>query len=164
MHDELEFELMEFIKKTEQRFCAVSWEDVLSGYGIQRIHRFFHVRDASCQACITTYGHALDPDEIFRMCNSNEECRKTYELYIKLYARCAKNFALESLALGGIYITGGIAAKNLDMFKQESFMREFTSCGKQHKLLQDVPIYVIADYNISLFGAAAFMLRDKTCM
>ncbi len=163
-YNDLEFELVDFIKKIKQDLCPVSWEDVLSGYGIQRMHQFFHVKDGACQICLKAHEHKLNPDEIFRMCHSNKECQKTYELYTKFYARCAKNFALESLALGGIYITGGIAAKNLALFKQKSFMHEFIGCGKQRMLLQDIPIYVITDYNISLYGAAAFMLLDKACL
>ena len=44
----------------EGRICNVSWEDVLSGYGIQRIHRFFHKRSGG-----KGDDNGPHPDEIF---------------------------------------------------------------------------------------------------
>ncbi len=155
---QLELDLVTFIMQHEGRICNVSWEDVLSGYGIQRIHRFFHKRSG---------GKGDDsgphPDEIFNARNRDEDCRKTFELYTTFYARCAKNLALDALALGGVYIAGGIAAKNLPMFELPAFMNEFVNCGKQQELLAQVPIWVITDYNVSLYGAVAYMLLEGMC-
>jgi len=153
-----ELDLVIFIKKTEQKTCNVSWEDVLSGHGIQRIYRFFCYK--SSVACNTNGPH---PDEIFKNRDKDKNCHHTFVLYTIFYARCAKNFALDALALGGIYIAGGIAAKNLPLFLEPSFMKEFVNCGKQQELLRQVPIYVIADYNVSMHGTAAYMLLENMC-
>ena len=106
----------------------------------------------------------LFPDKIFSARNLDQYAKKTYNLYTSLYARCIKNFALDTLAVGGIYIAGGIAAKNIELFEQERFTKEFVNCGKQMELLQEIPIHVITDYNVSLYGAAQFMLLEKTCL
>ena len=78
-------------------------------------------------------------------------------MYARFYARCARSFVLDVLALNGIYIAGGIASKNIELFLNPIFLQEFMQCGRQEELLRDVPIFVVADYNVSLFGAAAFM-------
>ncbi len=156
---QLELDLVTFIMQHEGRICNVSWEDVLSGYGIQRIHRFFKQRSGGGKGG----DNGPHPDEIFNARNRDEDCRKTFELYTTFYARCAKNLALDALALGGVYIAGGIAAKNLPMFELPAFMNEFVNCGKQQKLLAQVPIWVITDYNVSLYGAAAYMLLEGVC-
>ena len=57
------------------------------------------------------------------------------------------------LALNGIYIAGGIAAKNLAVFKDQVFMDEFLACNRQIDLLKNIPIKIILDYNVSLYGA-----------
>lgn len=158
--NELEFDLIRFIQETEQRTCTVSWEDVLSGDGIKRLYHFFRSRAGED---IRTIGDGPHPDEIFKQCNGNQRCFETFQLYTTFYARCAKNFALDALALGGFYIAGGIAAKNLPLFKEEAFMKEFINCGKQEALLAQVPIFVITDYNVSLYGAALFLIFDGTC-
>lgn len=158
---ELEFEFARFIQKAEGMSCNVSWEDVLSGYGIQRMYRFFHSKAAANE-------HDHDerephPDEIFESRNDNHHSAQTFELYTKLYARCAKNFALDALSLGGIYIAGGIAAHNVHLFEQPVFMEQFVNCGKQAHLLKEVPLFVITDYNVSLYGAAYYLLIEDVC-
>ncbi len=158
---EREMKLAEFIKRAEGFTCNISWEDLLSGEGIRRIYQFFH----------TTANHGMHaaeealphPDEIFKSRNDNKHSWDTFEMYTIIYARCAKDFALDALALGGIYIAGGIAANNLPMFELPCFMHEFTNCGKQAHLLKDVPIYVITDYNVSLYGAAHYLLLEEVC-
>jgi glucokinase len=49
------------------------------------------------------------------------------------------------------------------MFKQKEFMDEFINCCKQKELLANTPIYVITNYNISLYGAAEFMILEGLC-
>lgn len=162
----LELELIKYIQHTEGFGCNISWEDVLSGNGIKRIYNFFkdrdiHARDISVSGVLPY--NSPHPDEIFESRFQDEHSYNTFELYTKFYARCAKNFALDSLALGGIYIAGGIAAKNLQLFQLKAFMQEFVNCGKQGYLLKDIPIYVITDYNVSLYGAAQYMLLEGMC-
>lgn len=161
-HDALEFEIIDFIRETEKKTC-VSWEDVLSGSGIQRIHHFFCKQTNAEHINKSFVDNGLNPDMIFKSRTLDVPCAKTYELYAKIYARCAKNFALDALALGGIYIAGGIAANNLPLFEQPGFAQEFLLCDKQLELLKRIPIYVITDYNVSLYGAAAFMSKDGVC-
>lgn len=157
----IEIDLIEFIKKSEGWGCNVSWEDVLSGYGIQRIYQFFHSRaNGGNHAEKNRLPH---PDEIFSARNKDQHSKDTFQMYTRFYARCAKDFALNALALGGVYIAGGIAAKNLPMFELPTFMNEFINCGKQQDLLKQVPVYVITDYNVSLYGAAEYMILENTC-
>lgn len=159
----LEFDFLEFIRTTENRKYNISWEDVLSGNGIGRMYHFFHSRNGNEPTNKKLGFNGPHPDEIFKNRDADTHSRHTFELYKTLYARCAKNWALDTLALGGVYIAGGIAAKNLNLFEQKSFMKEFVNSEKQMEILKSIPIYVITDYNISLYGAAEFMLLEKTC-
>ncbi len=157
----IELELAQFIQQTEKRTCNISWEDVLSGNGIQRIYQFFHANANGGKH--PKQEQVPHPDEIFNRRNDDQHSWDTFELYTMLYARCAKDFALDVLARGGVYIAGGIAANNLPMFKLPCFMQEFVNCGKQALLLKEVPIYVITDYNVSLYGAAHYLLLEQVC-
>lgn len=162
-HTDLEFELMHFIQDTENYTCPISWEDVLSGNGIQRIYRFFQKRNNNKAAHSTLSERGPHPDEIFNSRLLDDHSAKTFDLYAALYGRCAKNFALDALALGGVYIAGGIAAKNIPLFQQPNFLQEFVACGKQREILVTMPIYVIKDYNVSLYGAFEYMRREGLC-
>jgi glucokinase len=158
----LEFELAKFIQKTERFTCNISWEDLLSGNGIQRIYRFFH---ENANHNDHRKGEKVPhPDEIFKSRTHDKHSADTFKLYTIFYARCAKNFALDALALGGIYIAGGIAAHNVPMFQQPAFMSEFVNCGKQAQLLKNIPIHIITDYNVSLYGAAYYLQLEGVCL
>jgi glucokinase len=85
--------------------------------------------------------------------------KETFEKFARFYGRCARNFALEVLALGGVYIAGGIAAKNPDILQGESFLSEFLKHETMKFLLEKIPIYVVVDYNVSLYGAAKGYFR-----
>jgi glucokinase len=162
-HTVIESELIDFIQRCEQRSCAVSWEDVLSGKGIQHLYQFFKWYNQDRKANPELERNGLHPDEIFARRHDDDHAWQTYQLYAKIYARCAKNFALDTLALGGVYIAGGIAAKNIDLFKEPAFTAEFINCGKQEHILREIPIHVIADYNVSLYGAAAYLVIEQLC-
>jgi glucokinase len=159
MYNLQEFDCMHFIQRHEQRYCPLSWEEVLSGNGIRRLYSFFYalcVPELNYTPIGTPY--EMRPDEIFKEKDRDIACNKTVTFYTKLYARCAKNFALDALALGGLYIAGGIAANNIPLFQQPLFVEEFVNCSKHEQLLAQLPLYVIADYNVSLYGAAAYLL------
>lgn len=160
MQNEFEFKMLEYIKSTfEKTHCYVSWEDILSGAGIRRIYNFLGKVNKYKKTEISKeiIKSDFNPDLIFRNWQNDKQCKDTYELFSKFYGRCTKNFALEALAISGIYIAGGIASKNLSLFKQKNFINEFLTCGKQEKMVKKIPITVIADYNVSLFGAANYL-------
>lgn len=144
--------------------CPVSWEMLLSGAGIQRIYRFLGTLNTYPETEYSQEIAASDfpPDKISYYAQRDQRCKDTFDMYRKYYARACKNFVLESLALNGIYIAGGIAAKNRQLFFDPLFMQEFTSCGKQHLQLLKVPVSLITNYNVSLYGAyVAARIRKK---
>lgn len=159
---EIEVALVHFIQKLKQNKKPVSWEEVLSGTGIKRIYAFYkskHDGTVDIQAALQD----LHPDEIFAARNRNSFCWDTYQLYARIYGRCAKNFFLETLAYGGVYIAGGIAAKNLALFQHPEFSAEFFNNEKHQTLLRQAPVFVITDYNVSLYGAAEFLRLHCKC-
>lgn len=80
-------------------------------------------------------------------------CKETFRLFTRFYGRCAKNFALATLAMGGLYIAGGIASKNKEIFSAPDFFEEFENASQRRDVLKEIPIYVILNYDVSLYGA-----------
>lgn len=160
---EQELSMIHYIQKKEGWGCAVSWEDVLSGEGIKRMYAFFKQTNNNKPANAYLTQNGLHPDEIFKSRTLDDHAWHTYQYYSRFYARCAKNFALDALARGGVYIAGGIAAKNLELFEQDEFLQEFINCGKQQELLKEIPVYVITDYNVSLYGAVEYLRLVDHC-
>ena len=91
--------------------------------------------------------------------NKDRACKETFKLYTRFYARIAKNLVLDSLATGGLYIAGGIALKNREIFKSKEFIREFENVNTL-SILKRIPIFLIADYNVSLYGAA-YLAKER---
>ena len=69
-----------------------------------------------------------------------------------MYARFIRNQALDSLSTGGVYVAGGIAVKNPEIF-DKNFVNTFSSNTAQSCLLKDMPIYLVTDLRAGLVGA-----------
>lgn len=119
------------------------WEDVLSGRGIVRVYEFLRT--------IHTAPNLTDPAVIM---SQNTMCaRATKAMLTSFFARCAKNFSLEVLCSGGIYIGGGVAAKNVQLFGS-AFTKEFLASKSMAHLLKHMPVKVITNLDANLIGAA----------
>jgi len=148
-----ELKLAEFIKKENNLRYQICYEDVLSGKGLERIYQYLN------QTGFPEQPGALSAQEISQTRETNSCSKESFQWFIRFYARCARNFVLDSLATGGLYIGGGIAVKNADSFT--GFMEEFVRNETYHKVLKNVPVQIISNYDISSVGAAYAMILQK---
>ena len=61
------------------------------------------------------------------------------------------------LPTGGLFLAGGITAKNPDLFRADGrFMARFERNYRTHldQLTRATPVYLVHDYDLSLYGAA----------
>lgn len=150
--DAEDFKLMGYIKsKTKSN---ASYEDVLSGNGLVNIYSFIKKEKKFKQ---TKYTKEIDksktkPELISKYRIKDKTCKETFRIFKKAYARFARNFALDILPYGGIYIAGGIAPKNKEIFDKE-FNRIFMQNHKLSHVLKKIPIYLILNLNVGLIGA-----------
>ena len=154
-HTEQQIELLRFMKR---RYPQVSWELILSGRGFRTLHEFLS----------TTVKHATfdDPDadpapEITKnaLAKTCPVCVETLDLWTDIYGAEAGNLALKVLALGGVYVAGGIAVKILDKMKDGRFFQSFKDKWHFENLLKNMPVSVITDENAPQLGAAYEALR-----
>ncbi|MGB5834854.1 MAG: glucokinase, partial [Thiohalocapsa sp.] len=80
------------------------------------------------------------------------------ELFALLYGREAGNMGLKQMALGGVFLGGGIAPKNLELLRGGAFLQGFLDKGRMRPLMERMPVKVILEQRAPLFGAARFML------
>lgn len=162
VHNEFELQLLKFTKNRKKIKEPISCEESISGKGIESIYLF--LRNTK-KFNTTKYTNEIDKAKdkaplIMKYKKKDKTCRETFNLYVKFYARCAKNFVLDSLARGGLYITGGIAPKNKEILTNKKFIKEFEKVNKQPQILKKVPIYLILNYNIGLYGAAYAAMKS----
>lgn len=160
--NELELRLVNFIKKKEKIKEPISCEEMISGKGIESIYLFLR-KIGKIKA--SKYTNEIDKAKIkveliSKYRKKDRTCREVFKFYTKFYARCAKNFVLEVLALGGLYIAGGIASKNKEIFRTKEFINEFEKVNQQPWILKKNPIYVIVNQDIGIYGAAYAAMKD----
>jgi glucokinase len=149
-HTDQQIELLKFMRR---RYPQVSWELILSGRGFRTLHEFlapsvkhpiFEDPDADPAPFITKSG--LD--------HSCPVCVETLDLWTTIYGAEAGNLALKVLALGGVYVAGGIAVKILPKMKDGTFFNSFKDKWHFEKMLSDVPVSIVLNESAPMIGAA----------
>lgn len=158
-----ELELTDFIKKFRNISQPVTYEELLSGRGIESIYMFLKQSGKFIESQYSTEIERSNDKAatISKYRKDDELCAETFKLFTKFYGRCAKNFVLDSLSVGGLYIAGGIAAKNKDIFTTNDFLSEFEDAYRRSEVLKETPIYVINNYDVSLYGACFAAMYNK---
>lgn len=149
-HTEQQIELLRFMRR---RYPQVSWEHILSGRGFRTLHEFLNPKVVHP----SFEDPGMDPaPEISRLGLSKEcpVCADTLDLWTAIYGSEAGNLALKVLAVGGVYIAGGIAVKIIEKMKDGTFFAAFRDKWKFENLLGAIPVSVILNESAPLLGAA----------
>jgi len=132
-----EYAYQEFLLR-RLRGQYVTGNTVVSGTGLSYLHHFLT-------------GRKKDPGEVAQEFSLYPE---TLAWAAKFYGRVCRNYVLDTLALGGLYIAGGLAAKAPELLRHPAFDNEFRSSDTMAFLLAAVPVSLISDENSGLWGAA----------
>jgi len=132
----------------------VSWERVLSGMGLVNIHNFLAGVDREYDEKI--------PMEIAALADAGDAtANHTFEIFVDAYGAEAGNMALRLLARGGVFLAGGVAAKNTRHFTKGRFKAAFARKGRFVALLESIPVDVIVNSSVGLMGAGEMARRMK---
>lgn len=124
-----------------RRYGHVSWERVCSGMGLKNIHTFLG-------------GEALEAAEIAERADAGDpRALHAVGIFIDVYGAEAGNLALRVLARGGVFLAGGIAAKNQSWFTDGRFMEAFLRKGRFRDVVQSMPVDLIVNEEVGLLGA-----------
>ena len=92
------------------------------------------------------------PELISKYRKMDPACKEAFRIFKIVYAKFARNLALDCMAFGGVYIAGGIAPKNRGIFDKE-FISNFERNYAHADILKKIPVYLIINYNVGLLGA-----------
>jgi len=124
-----------------QRYGHVSWERVVSGMGLVNIFTFLG-------------GPELTGAEIAeRAARGDAQALRTFEIFVDCYGAEAGNMALRILARGGVFLAGGVAAKNREWFTGGRFLEGFRRKGRFSGLMETIPVDLIVNQEVGLLGA-----------
>jgi glucokinase len=145
---------MEFARMLRELYGRAEVEHVLSGPGLLNLHRFTH-RGGEC-AMLEGADETDAPARVTQagMGGRCQGCAEALRMFVSAYGAEAGNLALRGVAIGGVYIGGGIAPKILPALRDGSFIDAFRAKGTMTELLTNMPVKVILNAEAGLLGAA----------
>ena len=152
-NDEDQTELLGFLRK---RYGHVSWERILSGDGIVDVARFFSARETG-RSRESRFGTAVDVARGWE--RGDPIARDAIGLFVDVFGGEAGNLALKCLPRAGVFLAGGIAAKNPQWFSDGRFMAAFTAKGRFADLMRQFPVFLITNESAGLIGATEIARR-----
>lgn len=142
--NEQQRQLLNFLTARED---LVSRENVLSGQGLVNIYQFIGAQQEN------TADDLGAPQISQHAQQGDDRSLKALMLFFEIYGSECGNLALTTLPYSGLYLAGGIVAKNITTLKQSEFLNAFSNKGKMHTLLSNIPIHVIKNESVGLLGA-----------
>jgi glucokinase len=130
-----------FLHLQKQYGGHVSSERVISGMGLVNIFTFLGGDEIEA-AEIAERADAGDPTAV-----------RAFAMFVDAYGAEAGDVALRTLARGGVYLAGGIAAKNTRWFTDGAFVDAFTRKGRFSDVMRTVPVDLILNEQAGLIGA-----------
>jgi len=144
------------LRKKFERVCD---ERLVSGPGVINIH----------QALASLRGESvseLEAAEIFSRAadRTDDLCTASVDIFFEVLGQVAGNLALSLGAYEGVFIGGGIVARNRELIQNSPFRSGFENKGRHRRLMERIPTQVILHPQPGLLGAsycAAGMFSDS---
>ncbi len=133
-------------------FSHVSFERLLSGPGLELIHRALRSRAGLAP-------QPLAAPEITRLGlnGSDPACAEALQAFCAVLGTAAANLAVTLGALGGIYIGGGIVPRLGDYFDRSPFRARFEDKGRFSDYVKGIPTFVVTAEHATFMGVSAIL-------
>ena len=152
---EAEIEMWRYLRK---KYGHVSVERVLSGPGLVNVYSW--LRDSGrfeeplWLKALMKEGDPAKAISENALRRRQALCVESLRSYVSMLGSAAGNLALTSMAVGGIYLGGGIPPKILPALKKGAFLKAFMAKGRFADFLAQIPVRVILNDKAALLGAA----------
>lgn len=151
---------VEFYQFLSHIYGIVSWENVLTKKGLFNIYRF--LRDVNRHPEPDWLQEHLsngDFSEQLYIAATEKQvgiCQIAIETYLEFLAREANSLALKMKTTGGLILAGDLPLMLLKHNGWDNFYDKFKISDKMENLLKEIPIHIVTEPKISLYGAAYF--------
>ena len=105
-------------------------------------------------------GKTVEPHEVAPLAAANP---RAMELIARFYGRAVQHYILNVLPLGGVFITGGLAANMPGVLAHPSFVAELRDKNPMGRSLGKIPLMHVRNHDLGLWGSAAaatLLLRE----
>ena len=133
-------------------YSHVSFERLLSGPGIELIHRALRSRAGLPP-------RVLSAPEITRrgLDGSDTVCAETLDAFCAVLGTAAANLAVTLGAFGGVYVGGGIVPRLGDYFDRSPFRTRFEDKGRFSDYVKGIPTFVVTAEQATFVGVSAIL-------
>jgi glucokinase len=157
---------IELLKSLLTKFKTVSYERILSGSGIKNVYDFLREtkRQEEPDWLREQMTASKDPAALISQLALEKKapiCQQTMSIFVSVYGAEAGNCALKFMSLGGMFIGGSIAAKNIPLMQGPEFLEAFFGKGRMRPLLEDIPVKIVLNDDAGLLGAARYACIQK---
>ncbi len=143
--NKIEIEILEFLLK-EKRY--VSFEDLVSGRGLQNIYKFKNINNDQ-------HFQDIDASRIGELALKNDAIAKeSVKLMFSILGTFISNNILINSCQKGVIIAGGIINKLDKFLDQSDFFHNLINKGTYKDYVDNVPIFFSNDENSGLKGSA----------
>lgn len=152
--NETQIRLLKFLQRI---YSHVSYERILSGDGLTALYQF-----CSFDSGDTTHTDTIITAEwVNQQAEFNELANQALSLFTEIYGAYIGNIALLFKPGGGIYITGGIAAKILHRMQSEEFINAYLNKGRMRGLVEQIAVYLVTNERVGVYGAMAEAIKHS---
>ncbi|OGL14919.1 MAG: glucokinase [Candidatus Rokubacteria bacterium RIFCSPLOWO2_12_FULL_71_22] len=152
---DLESELLAALRREHGH---VSWERVVSGPGLVAVYRFLRARggvpEPEWLAARLAREDAGAVVTEAALAGKDPVCARALDLFVANLGAEAGNLALRALALGGVFVGGGIAPRIRAKLEDGTFVAAFCDKGRFASLLVSIPVHIVLEPRAALLGAA----------
>ncbi len=148
--NETQIELLQFL---QQSFAHVSYERLLSGSGLVRLYEF-----CAGKAGINKSAN-INAEWVNNQSENDQAAGRALSLFVQIYGAYVGNIALLFKPSGGIFITGGIAAKILKKMQSEEFINAYLDKGRMSALVEQIAVYLVTNERIGVLGAMSETMK-----
>ena len=161
-----EWELTQWLKR-DLKLHRLSIERIVSGTGLGHVMNWLLNRQANLQHSLRAHARAwrtiaVDQPGYQDLPSMTGEAAaagdrlacEAMKLWLGAYGSAAGDLALQELCLGGLWIGGGTAQKNLAGLRSDQFLEPLRSKGRFRSLIEGMTIRAVIDPEAGLFSAA----------
>ncbi len=133
------------LQQLEKNSSFVSYENILSGSGLHRLDEILNKR------------HDRTPADILAAAGEGElQAREVGTQLAGFAGQAFGDFALMNMALGGVYLIGGVARAMMPYLQEKNFRKNFYERGNFSEIMKKISIYLVLDDYAALKGCANY--------
>ena len=147
--NEAQIDLLRYLFR---RYDHVSYERILSGDGLVTLYEFMLEQQGDSRT-VTDIGRRATAEWVSNNAHYIDAAGKAVNMFVEIYGSYVGSIAMLFKPYGGIYITGGIAAKMVDSMCSDKFLDAYLGKGRMRGLVERISVNLVTNEDIGVLGA-----------